>query len=99
MKRSRLLCIAAILTAVACLPSREERARKIVADSARADSIKTARQDSINRATPGYVIDSILLVEETIRRFRAAVGGEPVTELAGASPSREALVRRFMKAL
>ena len=45
------------------------------------------------------MIDSILPVEETIRRFRVAVGGEPVTELAGASPSREALVRRFMKAL
>ena len=99
MKRCRLLFLAAILTAVGCLPSREERARKIVADSLRADSIRTARQDSINRASPGYVIDSILPVEETIRRFRVAVGGEPVTELASASPSREALVRRFMKAL
>lgn len=87
------------MTAVGCLPSREERERKIVADSARADSINVARQDSVNRATPGYVIDSILPVEETIRRFRAAVGGNPVTELAGASRSREALVRRFMKAL
>lgn len=44
-------------------------------------------------------MDSILPVEETIRRFRAAVGGERVTAFAGGSPSREALVRNFMKAL
>ena len=99
MKRIRLLLLAAIITAVGCLPSKEERERKIAADSARADSINVARQDSINRAAPGYVIDSILPVEETIRRFRAAVGGEPVTEFASASRSKEALVRRFMKAL
>jgi hypothetical protein len=99
MKRIRLLFLGAIITAVGCLPSKEQRERKIAADSARADSINVARQDLVNRASPGYVIDSILPVEETIRRFRAAVGGEPVTEFAGASRSRETLVRRFMKAL
>jgi hypothetical protein len=33
-------------------------------DSARADSIALVRQDSINRAQPGYVVDSILPMEE-----------------------------------
>lgn len=99
MKRIQLFFLATTLAAVACLPSKEERERKIAADSARVDSTNRARQDSINRASPGYVVDSILPVEETIRRFRAAIGGEPVTELAGSSSSRDALVRRFMKAL
>ena len=69
------------------------------ADSVRADSIARARQDSINRASPGYVIDSVLPVEEELRRFRAAVGGAEVTELQHASPSRTALVRRFVRDL
>jgi hypothetical protein len=71
----------------------------IAVDSVRDDSANRARQDSINRATPGYVVDSILPVEEELRRFRDAVGGQPVTTLAGASGSREALARRFMKAV
>jgi hypothetical protein len=69
------------------------------ADSVRADSIARARQDSLNRAQPGYVIDSILPVEEELRRFRAALPGDSATALAGGSPSREALVRRFVRAL
>lgn len=69
------------------------------ADSIRADSIARARQDSINHTLPGYVIDSILPVEEMLRRFRAAVGGTPVTALQNASDSRDALVSRFMTAV
>ncbi len=69
------------------------------ADSARKDSIARARQDSINRTLPGYVIDSILPVEEMLRRFKAKVGGTPVTALQNASPTRDALVARFMKAV
>jgi len=99
MKRTQLFFLATILAAVACLPNKEERARRIAADSARVDSLNRARQDSINRASPGYVVDSILPVEEAIRRFGAAIGGQPVTALTGSSPSREALVRRFMNAL
>jgi hypothetical protein len=68
-------------------------------DSARADSIARARQDAINRATPGYVVDSILPVNEELRRFRVAVGGSPVAALRNGSNTREALVRRFIKAL
>lgn len=69
------------------------------ADSVRTDSIARARQDSINRAQPGYIVDSILPVEEELRRFRAAVGGTAVTALANGSPTREALVRRMVQAV
>lgn len=93
------LLLATIIAAAACTSSKEETARRIAVDSAPADSINRARQDSINRASPGYVVDSILPVEEEVRRFRDAVGGQQVTALAGGSRSREALVRRFMKAL
>jgi hypothetical protein len=87
------------LALAACTQSKNESARNTAADSARADSVNRARQDSINRASPGYVVDSILPVEEETRRFAAAIGGQPVTALTGGSPSREQLVRRFMKAL
>ena len=70
-----------------------------VADSARADSVARARQDSINRAQPGYIVDSILPLDEEIRRFKAAVGGDSVTALQHAGTSREALVRRFVAAV
>jgi hypothetical protein len=73
----------------------------------RADSLARARQDSINRTLPGYVVDSILPVEEELRRFRLAVSErgsmdgdrDPLNALTGASESREALVQRFIKAL
>jgi hypothetical protein len=42
-------------------------------------------------------VDSILPVDEEIRRFRTAIGGQPVSALNSASDSREALVRRIMK--
>jgi hypothetical protein len=48
-------------------------------DSIRADSVARARQDSINRATPGYVIDSLLPPEEEARRFRDAFPGDSAT--------------------
>ena len=69
------------------------------ADSGRKDSIARARQDSINRMLPGYVVDSILPTDELLRRFRARVGGTPVTALQSASASRDALVARFLKAV
>jgi hypothetical protein len=64
-----------------------------------ADSAARARQDSINRAQPGYVIDSALTVDEELRRFRAQIGGAPVSQLQHASPSIEALVARFARAV
>ena len=68
-------------------------------DSARADSVQRARQDSINRTLPGYVVDSIFPVDEELRRFRKALGGDSAVVFSGGSPSREALVRRFVTAL
>ena len=69
------------------------------ADSIRSDSAGRARQDSVNRSTPGYVIDSLLAPEEEARRFRAAFPGDRATAFTGGAPSRDALVRRFLRAL
>jgi hypothetical protein len=74
-------------------------ATRAAADSARTDSMARARQDSINRTLPGYVVDSILPTDEELRRFRAAVGGDSATGFTGGSPTREALVRRFVKSV
>ena len=67
-------------------------------DSARADSIALVRQDSVNRAQPGYIIDSILPIEEQLRRFRAGVP-DTIREFNGGSSSREELVRTFVRSL
>ena len=92
----------------ACSPAHDESATLSLADSVRTDSIARARQDSINRTLPGYVVDSILPVEEQLRRFRLALlesraseGGdvEEPRALAGGTRSRETLVRRFITAL
>lgn len=74
-------------------PSAAER------DSARAEDLRRARQDSINRTLPGYVVDSIFPVEEELRRFRKSLGGDSALVFSGGSPSREALVRRFIRAV
>jgi hypothetical protein len=68
-------------------------------DSARADELRRARQDSINRTLPGYVVDSIFPVDEELRRFRKALGGDSAVVFNGGSPSLETLVRRFITAL
>jgi len=67
------------------------------ADSVRTDSIARARQDSINRTLPGYVVDSARPIPEEIRRFAARVGGNPASSFAHASASREALIRRVVR--
>mgnify|MGYP003351855568 CR=1 FL=1 len=92
--------VAVMALAAGCSPARRaEEAARIAADSARADSIARARQDSINRAQPGYVIDSILPPEEEARRFRAAVGGSPVARYQGGAAARDSLVAKFLAAL
>jgi hypothetical protein len=63
------------------------------ADSARTDSTALVRQDSINRAKPGYVVDSILPAEEHLRRFRAGV--DTIHRLDSRATSAESLVRAF----
>ncbi len=67
------------------------------ADSARADSLVCVRQDSVNRAQPGYIVDSILPVEEQLRRFR--VGLPETRVLDNGAASRDALVQSFMRSL
>ena len=64
-----------------------------------ADSVAIrARRDSIVRSRPGYVIDSILPVEEEIRRFQATLGTEP-SGLSGGERSRSALIDTFLRSL
>jgi hypothetical protein len=64
----------------------------------RRDEAERARHDSIVRAQPGYIIDSILPVEEEIRRFQATISRKP-TSLVNGAGSRSALIARFVRAL
>lgn len=73
-------------------------ATRLHADSVR-DSTARARQDSINRTLPGYIIDSVRSPEEEMRRFQEAVGGKPATALVGGESAREYLVQKFVQAL
>lgn len=91
--------VAAATLTSACDRSEDAFAASTPVDAAVADSIARARQDSINRTLPGYVVDSILPIEEELRRFRAALPGDSATRFAGGSKSREALARRFVRAL
>lgn len=84
---------------LACSPDSSPSKPAVAVDSATTDSIARARQDSINRTLPGYVVDSILPVEEELRRFRAAIGESAVTSLQDGATSRDALVKNFVQAL
>jgi len=57
-----------------------------------------ARQDSILRSSPGYVIDSILPIGEEIRRFQADLGERPPGFSYG-SPSQAGLVEAFVRSI
>lgn len=59
-----------------------------------------ARDQEENRSAAGDagVVDSIFPIEEEVRRFRAALPEHPET-LGSTSPTREALIRRFVAAL
>jgi hypothetical protein len=61
------------------------------------DSVARVRQDSINRAQPGYVVDSILPPAEALRRFQQDMVNPG--EFANAESSRDALVARFITAV
>ena len=82
---------------VACQASNAAGTANGRADSVRNDSIARARQDSVNRSLPGYVVDSARPLEEEVRRFKQTVGGSPSVALRHASRSREALVRRIVR--
>jgi hypothetical protein len=66
------------------------------ADSSRADSVALA--DSMNRAQPGYIVDSILPIEEHLRRFRAGLP-DTLRALVGGARSLDELVRAFVRSL
>jgi len=66
-------------------------------DSARADSLARVRQDLVNRALPGYIVDSILPMEEHLRRFRTGLAD--TREFTSGAGSRDALVKSFMRSL
>ncbi|MFL5617111.1 MAG: hypothetical protein ACJ79A_01810 [Gemmatimonadaceae bacterium] len=94
--------ISSALVLLAACTTRERAGADSLAvrrDSIRADSVARAKQDSINRAMPGYVIDSLLPPEEEARRFRAEYPGDSATTLVGGEGSRDALVRRFVRSL
>lgn len=100
MRNACLLLTAAWLLVAGCTSDDDLGASLATpSDSIRADSIARARQDSINRASPGYVIDSLLPPEEEARRFRAAYPGDSATSFVGGEGSRDALVRRFIRSL
>lgn len=91
----RLATAALLLQAAVVACARYEASAST--DSAHADSVARARQDSINRAQPGYIVDSIFPIEEEIRRFNA--GLERPAALEGGATSRSELVRLFAAAL
>ncbi len=93
------LVIAACSKEASNAPNASATVAAVNRDSITADSIARARQDSINRAQPGYIVDSIFTPDEEIRRFRKALGGDSATQFVGGSASRDALVRRFIDAL
>jgi hypothetical protein len=64
-----------------------------------ASSARSARDSAARhyRKQPGYVIDSLLPMDEYMRRFRAGLT-EP-HDLAAGEPTRDALVRAFITAL
>ncbi|HJU73144.1 MAG TPA: hypothetical protein VJ717_05315 [Gemmatimonadaceae bacterium] len=83
--------ILAVIDACACYDA------QAVTDSLHSDSAARAIQDSINRAQPHYIVDSIFPIAEEIRRFNA--DSPPVDSLRGGAKGRQALVRRFTAAL
>ncbi len=98
----RYLVLVAAVATLACDGRDAIRAAEASApDSAtlaRRAEAERARQDSIVRARPGYIIDSILPVEEEIRRFQATLPVRP-TEFSNAAGSRSELVTQFVRAL
>ena len=108
--RARQAVVAgASLTALLVLACSQGDARTPHSDApstevvARADSVASAhadraRQDSVNRAAPGYVVDSILSPAEELRRFQAGIAAKPESLSHGAA-SRDALVRKWAQAL
>ncbi|MEO5904145.1 MAG: hypothetical protein ABIQ55_09050 [Gemmatimonadaceae bacterium] len=88
----------ALFTTISCKAGARS-STSLVTDSVTLDSVARAKQDSINRTLPGYVVDSILPVEEELRRFRAAIAKDSVSALDGGAPTRDSLVRKLVHSL
>ena len=89
----RLAAVAALVAVTAC----ERAVDAPPTPSATAAAIAAARRDSIVRAQPGYVVDSVLPVEEALRRFRADL--DAPDHFRGGAASRRALLARFAAAV
>lgn len=92
--RFRAACVALLAAVTACTAPDDSRA---AAEEGANPATAVATPDSAVRARPGYVVDSILPIEEELRRFQAGLPRR--RELDGAAPSREALVRQFVARL
>ena len=104
-KAVSLIALMVATTAAACDNASSVRAARgaeaSATDSAAAvlgAQLARARQDSIVRSRPGYVVDSILPVEEEIRRFQATAGPRP-SGLSRVAASQAALVSEFVRAI
>ncbi len=89
----------AILFTVACTAAADGHSHRSAAPAPDSATEARARQDSINRAQPGYIVDSILPTEEETRRFREAVGGRTARALSDGAASLDALVASFAHAV
>jgi hypothetical protein len=88
MLGSAPILLSALLVAAGCVPDEPEPREAVEA---------AARSPESERRAPSYV-DSIFPIEESLRRFREAIG--PETEgLSGGATSRDALVESFVAAL
>lgn len=88
------------LVTLACERGGVAVARASTSDATAADTGRRAlaRRDSIVRASPSYIVDSILPIDEELRRFQAGVGPAPDSFAYGAS-SRDGLVAAFVTAI
>jgi hypothetical protein len=102
MTPHRYLSLLAAVAALACdgrsaIRNAEASAPDSATLARRAEAGR-ARQDSIVRTRPGYIIDSLLPVAEEIRRFQATIPVRPAT-FSNAARSRSELVTQFVHAL
>ena len=102
MRLHRYLVLLTAVAALACdgrsaIRNAEASAPDSATVARRAEAHR-ARQDSIVRSRPGYIIDSLLPVEEEIRRFQATIPVRPAA-FSNAARSRSELVKQFVRAL
>jgi hypothetical protein len=96
----RALVLTTVLTAAAC---GERAADGASTDSTRAPGASAVATSPAAASTPAApaaqtgVVDSLIPIAEALRRFRADLGAAP--RGLGGEPSRDALVRRFVRAV